>query len=53
MLLLFILVIKFGNKLVEILADKAVSGKIQWPTNNRKLRKDSIFKINHIITELM
>ena len=53
MLLLFILVIKFGNRLVEVLADKAVSGKLNWPGNTRKIRKDSIFKINRVLTELM
>jgi hypothetical protein len=52
-LLLFILVVKFGNRLVDVLADKAVSGKLQWPNHNRKLRKDSIFKINRVLTELM
>ena len=53
MLLLFILVIKFGNRLIDVLADRAVSGKIQWPGNHRKVRKDSIFKINRVLTELM
>jgi hypothetical protein len=53
MLLLFILVIKFGNRLVDVLADKAASGKLNWPSNHRKIRKDSIFKINRVLTELM
>lgn len=53
MLLLLILVIKFGNRLIDVLADKAASGKITWPGQNRKIRKDSIFKINRVLTELM
>lgn len=52
-LLLFVLVIKFGNKLIEILAEKAVSGQIKWPGDTRKMRKNSIFKINRVLTELM
>jgi hypothetical protein len=52
-LLLFILVIKFGNRLVDILATKAADGKIVLPGSTRKIRKDSIFKINRVLTELM
>lgn len=53
MLTLFVLVVKFGTKLVELLADKTVKDGIKLPHTNRKLRKDSIFKINRILTELM
>ena len=53
MLTLFVLVVKFGTKLVEVLADKTVKDGIRLPGNNRKRRKDSIFKINRILTELM
>jgi hypothetical protein len=53
MLLLLILVIKFGNRLVDLIAEKAVNGQIALPGTNRKIRKDSIFKINRILTELM
>lgn len=53
MLLLFVLVIKFGTRLVDVLADRAASGKLNWPANHRKIRKDSIFKINRMLTELM
>lgn len=52
MILLFVLVVKFGNKLVEALAEKAASGSIKVP-GARKVRKDSIFKINRVLTELM
>lgn len=53
MLILFVLVIKFGTKLVEVLADKTVKDGIRLPNSNRKLRKDSIFKVNKILTDLM
>lgn len=54
MLILFVLVIKFGNKIVELIADKAVKGGFKGPSDQkRKLRKDSIFKVNSLLTELM
>lgn len=54
MLILFVLVIKFGNKVVELVADKAVKGDIKLPGDSkRKFRKDSIFKVNKLLTELM
>lgn len=54
MLILFVLVIKFGNKVVELVADKAVKGDIRLPGDRkRKFRKDSIFKVNKMLTELM
>jgi hypothetical protein len=54
MLILFVLVIKFGNKVVELVADKAVKGDIKLPGDQkRKFRKDSIFKVNKMLTELM
>lgn len=53
MLTLLILVVKFGNKLVEVLADRTAKGEIKLPSNKRKMRKDSIFKVNRLLTELM
>lgn len=52
-LTLFVLVIKFGVNLVEVLATKTANGDIKLPGQKRKLRKDSIFKVNRILTELM
>lgn len=53
-LTLFILVVKFGNKFVDLVADKAVKGDLKFPVDKkRKLRKDSIFKVNKLLTELM
>lgn len=53
MIALFVLTIKFGTKLVEVLADRAAKGDIKLPGQKRKLRKDSIFKVNRLLTELM
>lgn len=54
MLILFVLVIKFGNKVVELVADKAVKGDLKLPGDKkRKFRKESIFKVNKMLTELM
>jgi hypothetical protein len=53
MLTLLILVVKFGNKLIEVLADRTAKGEIKLPSNKRKMRKDSIFKVNRLLTELM
>jgi hypothetical protein len=33
MLILFVLVIKFGNKIVELIADKAVKGGFKGPSD--------------------
>jgi hypothetical protein len=53
-LILFILLIKFGNKVVELVADKAVKGDLKFPVDKkRKLRKEGIFKVNKLLTELM
>jgi hypothetical protein len=53
-LTLFILIVKFGNKFVDLVADKAVKGDLKFPVDKkRKLRKDSIFKVNKLLTELM
>lgn len=54
MIILLVLVIKFGNKVVELVADKAVKGDLKFPGDRkRKFRKDSIFKVNRLLTELM
>ena len=51
-LTLFILVIKFGNRIVELVATR-VTSDLESPGSKRKRRKDSIFKINRLLTELM
>lgn len=54
MLILFVLVIKFGNKIIELIADKAVKGGFKGSSDQkRKLRKEGIFKVNKLLTELM
>lgn len=51
---LCILVFKFGNKLVEVMAQRVADGKVSLHVSNaRKVRKDAIFKINRLLTELM
>lgn len=49
-----ILVFKFGNKLVDVLAQKIAEGKINLHRHDaRKARKEAVFKINRLLTELM
>lgn len=51
---LCILIFKFGNKLVELLAQRIAEGKLHITHSSaRKSRKDSIFKINRILSELI
>lgn len=52
-IVLSILVLKFANKFLDTVAQNAANGNLHLPTNSRKIRKDSIFKINRILTELM
>lgn len=49
-----ILIFKFGNKLAESLAQRIAEGKLNiHHLSARKARKDSIFKVNRLLAELM
>ena len=51
---LSILVFKFGDKLAEKLAERIADGKFNLHKSSaRKARKDSIFKINRLLVEIM
>lgn len=51
---LFVLIFRFGNKYVEKLAERLAEGKLKLHKgDSRKQRKDSIFKGNRLVGELM
>ena len=50
---LSILVFKFADQLIKLLAEKAMKGQFPLTSFSRKQRKESIFKINRLLTELI
>ena len=52
-IVLSILVIKFASKFLDYVAKNAANGKLHLPNSARKIRKDSVFKVGRILTELM
>lgn len=52
-IVLSILVIKFASKFLDYVAKNAANGKMHLPSSARKIRKDSVFKVGRILTELM
>lgn len=53
-IILLAIIFKFGNRIVDVIIDRASTGKPPWKTSDlRQIRKDSIFKTNRVITELM
>lgn len=51
---LFVLIFKFSDKLITTLAERIADGKIHVSkSSSRKQRKESIFKCNRLIGELM
>lgn len=51
---LFVLIFRFGNKYVEKLAERLAEGKLKLHKgDSRKQRKESIFKGNRLVGELM
>ena len=50
---LCILVFKYADQVVKLLAEKTMHGQLPLITLSRKQRKDSIFKINRLLTELI
>ena len=54
LIIFLLLLFKFGDKLVESLTQTLLDGKFEThKLGARKLRKDSIFKINRLLTEIM
>lgn len=54
LIIFLLLLFKFGDKLVESLTQTLLDGKFETHKRGaRKLRKDSIFKINRLLTEIM
>lgn len=52
-ILLTILVFKFADQLIKLLTEKALKGQHIFTSFSRKQRKESIFKINRLLTELI
>lgn len=52
-IVLSILVVKFAGKFLDAIAVSAANGKFRLPSTSRKIRKESIAKVNKVLTELM
>lgn len=48
-----ILVFKYADQLIKISATNLAEGKKSFIFNARKVRKDSVFKVNRLLTELL
>lgn len=48
-----ILVFKYADQLIKISATNLAEGKKNFIFNARKVRKDSVFKVNRLLTELL